>query len=193
MTPHSTRFTGDAGVAARGLTRYRVHLPIYNGLISASIGAPVGFRVLPDDSNDGASGDSNISKAIVWYGTSIVNGHVASRPGMIFTNALSRLLGRAVINLGFGGNGEMERSVGALIAHGLRGAAMVVVDCNWNMNATGIRTNAVSIVRQLRSDWSPTKPLLLAEGHSGGAFWLHPADRAAQVRAVTQLQSHLYH
>ena len=46
MTPHSTRFTGDAGVAARGLTRYRVHLPIYNGLISASIGAPVGVRAL---------------------------------------------------------------------------------------------------------------------------------------------------
>ena len=52
---------------------------------------------------------------MLWYGTSITNGHVASRPGMIFTNALSRMLGRDVINLGFGGNGIMEQAVGAVI------------------------------------------------------------------------------
>ena len=49
---------------------------------------------------------------VLFYGTSIVNGHVASRPGMIFTNVLSRALRRPVINLGFGGQGTMDPSIG---------------------------------------------------------------------------------
>jgi hypothetical protein len=35
---------------------------------------------------------------------------------MIFTNQLSRMLGRDVINLGFGGQGTMDPSIGRLIA-----------------------------------------------------------------------------
>ena len=49
---------------------------------------------------------------------------------MIFTNVLSRMLARDVINLGFGGNGEMEASIGRLIIE-MKQVALVVIDCNW--------------------------------------------------------------
>jgi hypothetical protein len=69
--------------ASRGPVRYRIHLPIYNGLSAAAIGVPPGKKILPYM-------DADELPAVLFNGTSIVNGHVASRPGMIFTNALSR-------------------------------------------------------------------------------------------------------
>ena len=47
-------------------------------------------------------------KPIVWYGTSIDQGGVASRPGSTYTNVLTRSLGRIVLNFGFAGNGVDE-------------------------------------------------------------------------------------
>ena len=105
------------------MVRYKIHLPIYNGLRTAAIGISSG-QLLPD------TPPPSDPPPILFYGTSIVNGHVASRPGMIFTNVLSRMLARDVINLGFGGNGEMEASIGRLIVE-MKQVALVVIDCNW--------------------------------------------------------------
>lgn len=156
--------------------RYRIHLPIYNGLTSASIGVPSGAH-LSADTPSVANPDP---PAILFYGTSIVNGHVASRPGMIFTNVLSRMLQRPVVNLGFGGNGKMERSVGVLIGR-MKKIGLVVIDCNWNMNSTTIRTAAVLLVKQLREQWSATKPIVLAEGSDAGSAWITPGIHATQL------------
>ena len=45
---------------------------------------------------------------VVVYGSSIVHGTAATRPGLIYTNMLSRRLGADVINLGFSGNAKAE-------------------------------------------------------------------------------------
>jgi hypothetical protein len=95
MFADNDRGQGHVGSGKGKFTRYRFHLPIYNGLTAASLGVPKGATIEADDSSD----DTELAP-ILWYGTSIVNGHVASRPGMIFTNSLSRMLGRNVINLG---------------------------------------------------------------------------------------------
>jgi cytochrome oxidase assembly protein ShyY1 len=39
--------------------------------------------------------------AVVWYGTSILQGGVASRVGNAFTNMISRRLERTIFNFGF--------------------------------------------------------------------------------------------
>jgi hypothetical protein len=169
----STMVKTDPALPSRGLTRYRIHLPIYNGLTSAAIGIPTGSTILPDP-------PSAVHPApILFYGTSIVNGHVASRPGMIFTHVLSRALRRPVINLGFGGQGTMDPSIGRLIAE-MKQLAMVAIDCNWNMKPPEITAAAVALVKQLRGEWSPTKPLLLAEGSDAGAAWINTGIRATQ-------------
>lgn len=152
------------------------------GVWSPGDGSGVNDRVsiVPDGEDDDGGLRPGSPAPIVWYGTSIVNGHVASRPGMIFTHQLSRALGRSVVNLGFGGNGEMEWSVVRAIAELTQGAA-VVIDCNWNMDPAHIRANASSVVRQLRAQWSGVAPIVLAEGTSAGAAWLVPAIQVAQL------------
>lgn len=58
-------------------------------------------------------------------------------------------------------------AVGAVIAQ-VKQAAVIVIDCNWNMGPGEITTNAPLIVQQLREEWSATKPIVLAEGTSAG-------------------------
>ena len=82
-------------------TLYRLHLPTYNGVKSLFIGHAHGSPVLPLNR-------TAASKPVVWYGTSILQGAVASRPGMIFTSPISRALGLEIFNFGFSGNGMME-------------------------------------------------------------------------------------
>ena len=48
---------------------------------------------------------------VVFYGTSITQGGVVSRPGMAFTNIIGRSLSRDVLNFGYSGQGYMELSV----------------------------------------------------------------------------------
>ena len=60
-------------------------------------------------------------RPVVVYGTSITQGGCATRPGMAYTNIVSRELNRPVINLGFSGNGKGEAEVAAELAHRLRG------------------------------------------------------------------------
>ena len=55
-------------------------------------------------------------KPIILYGTSIEQGCSASRPGMAYSNILSRKLNREIINLGFAGNGKGEPFMAKQIA-----------------------------------------------------------------------------
>ena len=50
-------------------------------------------------------------KPILLYGTSIAQGACASRPGMTWGTILQRSLGYPLINLGFSGNGRLEKEV----------------------------------------------------------------------------------
>ena len=50
-------------------------------------------------------------KNVVFYGSSIVQGTGASRPGTIYTSMISRDLDTDFINLGFGGNAKAEPAI----------------------------------------------------------------------------------
>ena len=78
---------------------YMLYLPLYDGLVSLSIGIDSLATI------DQPLIDYPIrQKPIVFYGTSILQGGCASRPGMAHTNIISRRLNRECINLGFSGN-----------------------------------------------------------------------------------------
>ena len=55
-------------------------------------------------------------KPILFYGTSIMQGACASRPGLAIPAILGRRLKRPTINLGFSGNGIMEPEIASLLA-----------------------------------------------------------------------------
>lgn len=90
---------------------YMLYLPLYNGLERLEIGVDSLATV------SGPRVDSpRREKPVVFYGTSILQGACASRPGMAFTNIIARRLDRETINFGFSGNALLDMEVARLMA-----------------------------------------------------------------------------
>ena len=78
-----------------------------------AVGVPAGQGfVLHADSGPGFARKG----AVVWYGTSILQGGVAERVGNIFTHKIARRINRTVFNFGFSGNGKMTIGVAKHLA-----------------------------------------------------------------------------
>ncbi len=165
------------------LRRYTVYLPLYNGVERLEIGVPHGAQIAPVA--------PRADKPLVFYGTSIMHGACASRPGMSITGILGRRLDRPVINLGFSGNGRMEPEVGALLAE--LDPCAYVIDCLPNMTSDEVAQRAEPLVRQLRAA-RPQTPILLVEDrtYTNAAFrqssrQRHVGSRAALRKAYQAL------
>lgn len=98
---------------------YRLYLPLYNSVTWMEIGIPeeTRFEFIPQSSE----------KPIVLYGTSIAQGACASRPAMAWSTIVQRSLGYPLINLGFSGNGQLEKEVLQLISE--TDARLYILDC----------------------------------------------------------------
>ena len=140
---------------APGMRRYTLYLPLYNGVegLEIGVGKEQSFEPVPPRDE----------KPLVFYGTSILHGACASRPGMAFPAILGRRLRRPVCNLGFSGNGRMESEVGALLAE--LDPCLYAIDCLPNMDAEMVGERATPLVRQLRQA-RPDTPILLVEDRS---------------------------
>ena len=135
-----------------GFRNYTVYLPLYNGTEYLKIGVPDGARFEPVAPRE--------DKPLLFYGTSITHGACASRPGMPHPAILGRRLNRPVINLGFSGNGRMEKEVGELLCE--LDPAVYIVDCLPNMQGPEVAERAEPLVKQLRAA-RPKTPILLVE------------------------------
>ena len=93
-----------------GRREYVLYLPLYNGVQEVKIGVPEGATLE-------VAGPRPVgTKPIVFYGTSILQGGCASRPGMAYPAILGRRLDWPTINLGFSGNALSEPEVAQLLA-----------------------------------------------------------------------------
>ena len=102
------RFIGNMDPVER---EYMLYLSLYDGVKSLEIGVDEGATLeLP------AVDSPSREKPIVMYGTSILQGGCANRPGMAHTNILGRRLDREVINLGFSGNALLDMEIAELMA-----------------------------------------------------------------------------
>ncbi|MFN8345714.1 MAG: SGNH/GDSL hydrolase family protein [Spirosomataceae bacterium] len=169
---------------------YRLFLPLYNSVRNLEIGVPSGslFKVLPQ----------RAEKPIVVYGTSIAQGACATRPGMAWTNILSRKLDRTVINLGFSGNGRLEKEVLDLICE--IDAKVFVLDCLPNLivpivERKELQKRLVESVKAIRAK-HPDTPILLTDhdGYTEGYLMPHRQslfeDANKDLReALTQLSN----
>ncbi len=152
---------------APGSRRYTIYLPLYNGVESLVIGVPAGETLEPVAPRK--------ERPILFYGTSILHGACASRPGMAFPAILGRRLRRPTLNLGFSGNGRMESEVGALLAE--QDPCAYVIDCLPNMNGETVSERAVPLVKQLRAA-HPDTPILLTEDRSFTNVNFFPSRKA---------------
>ena len=122
---------------------YRLHLPLYDTVTNLKIG-------IADDSKFEII--KNKDKPIIFYGTSITQGGCASRPGIAYTNIISRSLGIECINLGFSGNGHLELAVARIISESK--AKLYVIECMANVNLDMIRKNTIPLIECLRTNKS---------------------------------------
>jgi hypothetical protein len=150
------------GDLAPGEREYAAYLPLYNGVETLEIGVPKGAKF---------EGLAPRKKPIVFYGTSITHGASASRPGMVHTAILGRRIDAPVVNLGFSGNGRMDAAVGDFLTQ--IDAAMYVIDCLPNMNATAVREKCVPLVKQIRAA-RPNTSIVLVEDRRFTNSWITP-------------------
>lgn len=151
-----------AGLAP-GLRDYALYLPLYNSVEFLEIGVPAGASF---------EGQAPRPKPVVFYGTSITQGGVATRPGICHTAILGRRLDRPVLNLGFSGTGRMDPVIGRFLTQ--VDAAVYVIECSGNMQPAQIRARCIPLVKQLRAA-RPTTPIVLVEDRAFPNAWIVPA------------------
>jgi len=156
---------------APGMREYRAYLPLYNGIESLEIGVAKGSTFSEVSPRE--------QRPIVFYGTSIMHGACASRPGMAFPSILGRRLDLPIINLAFSGNGRMEPEVGALLAE--LDPIAFAIDCLPNMNGELVSERAGPLVQQIKAA-HPDTPVLLVEDRTNTNTPFFPQRRDHHTR-----------
>jgi len=146
---------------------FMLYLPLYNNTLKIEIGVPGAASFEPVA--------PRTQKPVVFYGTSILHGACASRPGMAWPSILGRRLDVPIVNMGFSGNAQMEIEVAAFLAE--IEAAIYVLDPLPNMTAPLIAERAEPFIRTLR-EAQPDTPILLIEDRTYGNAWLNKANQA---------------
>jgi GDSL-like Lipase/Acylhydrolase family/N-terminus of Esterase_SGNH_hydro-type len=166
-----------------GRREYLLYLPLYNGVEELKIGVPCEAKL------EAAAPRPATLKPIIFYGTSIVQGGCASRPGMAYPAILARRLGRPHINLGFSGNAWSEPEMAQLLAE--LDPAVYVLDPLPNMKEEWVAPRIEKFVAILRATHLQT-PIVLVENvpYPDGDFVGARADRYtksnAQLHALYQ-------
>ena len=170
-----------------GSREYLLYLPLYNGTTSVELGVPDGANL----AKAGAWGTGQ-RKPMVFYGTSILHGACASRPGMTHAAILGRRFQLPHINLGFSGNGKMEAELAELLAE--LDPCVYVLDCLPNMNAAEVTERLEPFVQKLRAA-HPKTPIVLVEDRSYADSFLilgkrerNETSRAALKTAFARLK-----
>ena len=135
---------------------YMLYLSLYDGVSSLEIGVDEGAILAPPTVDS-----PRTSKPIVMYGTSILQGGCANRPGMAHTNILSRRLDREVINLGFSGNALLDIEIARLMAS-VEDPGLFVLDYAPNAYADMIDEKGEEFFRVIR-DAHPDVPVVFIE------------------------------
>lgn len=134
---------------------YMLYLPLYDGIVSLQIGIDSSAVISQSQV------DLPIrQKPIVFYGTSILQGACASRPGMAHTNIISRKLNREIINLGFSGNAMLDLEIARVMAD--IDAGVFVLDFVPNASVEQMNERAETFYRILR-DEHPDVPIIFIE------------------------------
>ena len=161
---------------------YRLYLPLYNGVQSMQIGVKEGceFSFIP----------TSTLKPIVMYGTSIAQGGCCSRPAMAWGTIVHRKLDYPFVNLGFSGNGHLEREVLDYIAQ--IDAALYILDCLPNLtnrNHDDVYKLSLDAIKQIRA--KSNAPILLVE-HVGFSDEATNTEHRTKVETVNKAIFALY-
>nr|MBA3709349.1 SGNH/GDSL hydrolase family protein [Planctomycetota bacterium] len=139
--------------SARELRDVTLYFPLYQGVDTVWIGLDRDAALAPPQ-------PWRMSRPVVIYGTSITQGGCAARPGMAYTNILSRRLQAEVINLGFSGSGRGEPEVARVIA-GIPDPACLVLDFEANCQDVALFESRLAPFIGILRAAHPTVPILV--------------------------------
>ena len=149
--------TGIKGTLDGKMHEYMIYLPLYDGVRWIEIGvdsSAVIMQPMLDSPREG--------KKFIFYGTSIMQGGCACRPGMVATSIIQRDLDVECVNLGFSGEGKMDSCMAQAMA-AIPDVAAYILDpipnCTKDMCDT-VTYGFVNILRTLR----PEVPIFMVEG-----------------------------
>lgn len=131
---------------------YIINFPLYQGVKSVKIGLCDGATTIPE--YYGKNG------LIVHYGTSIAQGGCVSRPGMMYTNMLSRTLDTEFLNFGFSGCAMCEASLGEALGK-IENQKLFIIDAEANAGCTDIMEKRLEEFINAYKLNSPNVPIIL--------------------------------
>lgn len=176
-------------VCGKAPREYMLYLPLYDGLASLEIGIEKGGIIGQPEIMS-----PNNFKPVIMYGSSILQGGCASRPGMAHTNILARMLDREVINLGFSGNAKIDYEIAELMAS-YENPGVFVLDYVPNCTADMIDEKGEQFFRILRNA-HPDVPIVFVQNavlhgtdiFDAGAKRIVSAKNDAQLRLYEKLK-----
>jgi len=157
---------------------FMLFLPLYDGITSLEIGIDsFAAQITPPK-----VALPVVGKPIVAYGTSILQGGCASRPGMVYTNILMRRLNREFINLGFSGNGQLDYEIAETMAD--CDASLYILDFMPNVTLQQIKEKTEHFFEIIRNK-RPDTPILFVENP------IYPPSRFRKVSSEDIKQRNL--
>jgi hypothetical protein len=130
-----------------------LNFPLYQGVEEVLIG-------IKNESSIYEPEKFKYDKKIVFYGTSITQGGCASRPGMSYTNILSRKLDANCINLGFSGSGCGEPALAHIISE-IQDVGCLILDYEPNCVSTELFKITLPNFIKIFRDKHKTIPVLV--------------------------------
>ena len=157
---------------------YTAYLPLYNGVEKLEFGVMEKSLFTPvKPRNEGA---------MVFYGTSIMHGACASRPGMALPAILGRWYNRPTVNLGFSGNGRLEIELADLL--GELDASVYCIDCLPNLLPEQVAERTIPFMERLRKH-RPDTPILMVEDRTYTNAPFYERMRARHAGSRTAFRS----
>ena len=142
------------------MREYIMYLPLYDGVINLSIGIDSTAVIEKPHVADLVPSEKNLP--IVFYGTSVTQGGCATRPGRAYPSIIERKLHRETVNLGFSGNGRMDKCLGDKIAK--IPASMYVIDCLANCTSQIVKDSTEHFIRAI-VEANPDVPVLMVSNY----------------------------
>lgn len=99
---------------------------------------------------------------IVFYGTSITQGGCASRPGMSYTNIISRHLGYECLNYGFSGNGKGHPEVASILS-GIDQVKAFVINYEANVTFEDLKITLPGFIDRIRKRYIDVPIILVSK------------------------------
>ncbi len=136
---------------------YMLYLPLYDGVSDVQIGVDSGAEIAqPIDPSPRAD------RTVVFYGSSIMQGGCANRPGMCSTSIISRDMDFEAINLGFSGNARCDLYIAEAMAR--LNPTVFFLDFVPNCTADMIKERAVKFIEIIRKA-HPTTPIIMIDSY----------------------------